>query len=92
MEPSQQALATAASVHVLAFTSDGGLLLAESEGEFTMKEWDDVYDTAQRICCESGKKAGLDMILDDPKRDGPDMQHFLRSTMEAKVAADLHWK
>lgn len=91
-DPSQRDLAAAESVHVLAFTSDDGLLLAESQGDFTMAEWDDVYAVAQRICCEPGTKAGLDMVMDDEERDGPDMRHFLRSTMEAKVAADLHWK
>lgn len=84
-------------MHVLAFTSDGSLLLAESQGDFTIGEWDDVYAAAQRICCESGRKAGLDMVMgddddDEDERDGPDMRQFLRSTMEAKVEADLHWK
>jgi exosome complex component RRP46 len=89
-EPSPREIEAAQSVHVLAFTSQDDLLLAESEGDFTVKEWDDVYDTAKTICCKSGatKAEGIEMVLDS----GPDMRKFLRSALETKVAADLHWK
>jgi len=93
-EPSLRDVEAAQSVHVLAFTSQDELLLAESEGDFTVKEWDDVYDTAKKICCQSGaaKREGIEMLLDEKEGGGPDMRQFLRSTLETKVAADLHWK
>ncbi|KAK3337447.1 hypothetical protein B0T19DRAFT_72917 [Cercophora scortea] len=91
VDPSPRDLDIAKSVHVLAFTSHDELLLAESEGDFTVKEWDDVYETAQRICCRPATTAETDMAIDD-EAAGPDMRHFLRSTMETKIAADLHWK
>ncbi|KAK0632111.1 hypothetical protein B0T14DRAFT_416643 [Immersiella caudata] len=92
--PSPREIEAAQSVHVLAFTSQDGLLLAESEGDFTVKEWDDVYDTAKKICCKSGatKGEGIEMVLDEQEDSGPDMRQFLRSALETKVAADLHWK
>ncbi|KAK4147928.1 uncharacterized protein C8A04DRAFT_24490 [Dichotomopilus funicola] len=93
VDPSTRAIETAQSAHVLAFTSHGGLLLAESEGDFTVKEWDSVYDTAREICCRSAPtKEGMEMVLDEEATRGPDMRQFLQSTMEAKVAKDLHWK
>lgn len=93
VDPSPRDIEMAQSVHVLAFTSHGELLLAESEGDFTVKEWDDVYETAQGICCRSvPQKEGMAMLLDDEGTHGPDMRHFLRSTVESKVAADLYWK
>jgi exosome complex component RRP46 len=93
-EPSPREIEAAQSVHVLAFTSQDDLLLAESEGDFTVKEWDDVYDTAKTICCKSGatKAEGIEMVLDEQEDSGPDMRKFLRSALETKVAADLHWK
>ena len=91
-DPSRRDLAAARSVHVFGFTSDDGLLLVESEGDFTVKEWDEACAAARKICCESGKKAGLDVILDDDEREGPDMRQFLRSAVEAKVSTDLHWR
>ncbi|EAQ93616.1 hypothetical protein CHGG_01851 [Chaetomium globosum CBS 148.51] len=93
VDPSQREVETASSVHVLAFTSHNGLLLAESEGDFTVGEWDDVYETAKGICCRSTSvKEGTAMVLDDEEPSATDMRQFLRSTMESKVAADLHWK
>ncbi|KAK0731238.1 hypothetical protein B0H67DRAFT_479284 [Lasiosphaeris hirsuta] len=92
-DASARDIETAQSVHVLAFTSQDELLLAESEGDFTVEEWDDVYETAKRICCQSGaSKAGIEMLVDDESLNGPDMRQFLRSTLETKVDADLHWK
>ncbi|KAK0657518.1 hypothetical protein B0T16DRAFT_452966 [Cercophora newfieldiana] len=93
-DPSPREVEAAQSVHVLAFTSQDELLLAESEGDFTVKEWDDVYDTAKRICCQSGATKGesIEMVLDEKGDNGPDMRQFLRSTLETKVVADLYWK
>ena len=92
VDPSPRELKLARSVHVLAFTSQDELLFAESEGNFTVKEWDDVYDTAKKICCQSGAgTAGVNMILDD-ETGGRDIRQFLRSTVETKAATDLHWK
>jgi exosome complex component RRP46 len=93
VDPTPRDIETARSVHVLAFTSHDELLLAESEGDFTVKEWDDVYETAKAICCRSAPaKEGVAMVLDDEDAGGPDMRQFLRSAAGAKVAADLHWK
>ncbi|KAL1843751.1 hypothetical protein VTJ49DRAFT_132 [Mycothermus thermophilus] len=94
IDPSPRDVETARSVHVLAFTSQDDLLLAESEGDFTVKEWDDVYETAKKICCRPAPD-GAAMQLDDDESSaavGPDLRQFLRSMMESKVAADLHWK
>lgn len=93
VDPSPREIETAQSVHVLGFTSHDGLLLAESEGDFTVSEWDEVYEIAREICCRSTPtKEGMAMVLDDEQTNGPDMRRFLRSAMESKVAADLHWK
>lgn len=91
-DPSPKDIGEATSLHALAFTSHDELLLSESEGDFTVKEWDDVYERAQQICCRtSSKKADIDMVLDDDA-SGPDMRHFLRSALESKVSSDLYWK
>lgn len=93
IDPSPREIQIAQSVHVFAFTSHDELLLAESEGDFTVMEWDDAYETAKKICCRPAPtKEGITMVLDEEDAGGPDMRQFVRSTMEAKVAADLHWK
>ncbi|KAL8377813.1 hypothetical protein RB595_008475 [Gaeumannomyces hyphopodioides] len=95
VDPSPREAEKARSLHVLAFTSSDRLLLAESEGSFTMQEWADVHAKAQEICCEPTRAPaamGDHPDNDDAARSGPDMRQFTRSTVEAKVSADLHWK
>lgn len=79
-------------MHVFAFTSHEELLLAESEGDFTMNEWDDVYATVRSICCKPAPDQEIDMILDEDRQHGPDLRRFIRTAAEAKVKADLYWK
>lgn len=92
MDPSPRQTEKSRSVHVLAFTSHDELLLSESEGDFTMDEWDAVYENARKICCGSAKGNDIDMIVDEESQAGPDLRHFVRSAAEAKVTSDLHWK
>ena len=81
----------AKSVHVLGFTSDDELLLAESSGSFSTEEWDKVLETGQRVCCQ-GRNAGLDTAMADDSTESASIRRFIRSVMETKTAADLHWK
>ena len=117
VDPSPRELSQARSLHVLAFTNttttkaaattsqegdeEGGLLLVESEGGFTLQEWDAVLEKGKRACCQDGlvgqqMQHGLDLVLDDAdagkSQDVTDMRQFIRGTVEARVAADLYWK
>lgn len=49
--PSPDIMSKAKSLHLLGFTSNGSLLLAESEGEFTLNEWDAAVFAAHSMCC-----------------------------------------
>lgn len=91
-DPSPRQVEQARSVHVLAFTSLEELLLAESEGDFTMDEWDHVYSTARSICCKAAPQQEVDMILGEDQQPGPDLRRFIRAATETKITADLHWK
>jgi exosome complex component RRP46 len=80
----------AASVHVMAFTSHRELLVSESEGNFTIDEWDLVYKHAERTCCGVQETADVDAMRDEGD-DGGILQ-FVKSAMQEKIAADLYWK
>jgi exosome complex component RRP46 len=43
---------SADSLHVLAFTSHGDLLVAESEGSFDVVDWEEIYEVGERACCD----------------------------------------
>lgn len=92
MDPSPRQAEKSRSLHVLAFTSHDELLLSESEGDFTMDEWDNVYQNARKACCGPAKDNDIDMIVDEDSYAGHDLRHFVRSAAEAKVTADIHWK
>ncbi len=88
-DPAPADIDRAESLHVLGFTSRDELLLAQSEGSFSLDDWERVYAMALDICC---RPDGQPMALDDETRDGPGMRQFVRSTVEAQVAADSSWR
>ncbi|PBP19585.1 hypothetical protein BUE80_DR009595 [Diplocarpon rosae] len=81
---------SASSGHVLAFTSHGELLVAESEGSFTLEDWKVVCEAGKAICYD-GSKANNDHTMGDGEQDGS-LTMFVRSTLEDKVRTDLQWK
>ncbi|POR31281.1 Exosome complex component rrp46 [Tolypocladium paradoxum] len=81
----------AQSMHVLGFTSDDELLLAESAGSFTAEEWDKILQTGQRICCQ-GHDSGLETAMSGDGLESQSIKAFIRSVMETKTSADLYWK
>ncbi|EQB45258.1 exosome complex subunit Rrp46 [Colletotrichum gloeosporioides Cg-14] len=86
VEPSPAEVDQATSLHALSFTSRDDLLLAESEGSFSMNEWDKVVSTGQRVC---GQHCQEDQGAATTSEDGQaltDMRHFIRTVMESRVA------
>jgi exosome complex component RRP46 len=79
----------AKSLHVVGFTSGEDLLLSESEGEFTPEEWAKILETGERICCQP---AGEDTAMEGGETEGTNIQDFIRSVMETKIAKDLQLK
>jgi exosome complex component RRP46 len=91
VNPTAREIENSQSLHVFAFTSQDDLILAESEGEFTIKEWDAVLSSAQQLCCTRSRSDDVDMVQDELPA-AADLRSFTRSTVEAKVASDLYWK
>jgi exosome complex component RRP46 len=88
--PSLLEYESAKSVHVLAFTSHGDLLLAESQGTFDLEDWEEVYETAKTMCLSGEEDANMQggVRLDE---DTSSMLTFVKSAMEEKVVQDLYW-
>ena len=91
MQPSVKQIRLASSIHVLAFSSHGDLLVVESEGEFTIDEWDEVLQKARLICHgeeqdESGSE-DVSMKVDDVSELGT----VLKDAVERKVAKEQRW-
>jgi exosome complex component RRP46 len=90
--PTVEEFQGADSVHVLAFTSHGQLLVEESEGSFTLEDWNEIYEVAKSLCCDGLETEGNVMQGDELKGNTGGMMMFIKSTIEEKVSADLHWK
>jgi len=90
--PTIREIQQATSVHVLAFTSNGELLVDESEGDFNIDDWDLIFEKAQRVCCGAGEAADIDVMSDESEEDNSGLTGFLRSTLEQKVTSDLKWR
>ncbi|GKT48381.1 exosome complex component RRP46 [Colletotrichum spaethianum] len=84
-DPSPLEADQATSLHVLSFTSQDDLLLAESEGAFTMTEWDKVVGTGQKVCGQH-REAELGSAINEDGQDSVDMRRFIRTVMEARAA------
>lgn len=89
--PSAQDLEAATSIHVLAFSSHGDLLVVESEGHFTIDTWEKVYAKARLICYgekeEDSGSEDLSMDEEDTK-----LEDVLRYAVRQKVTAEYRWK
>jgi exosome complex component RRP46 len=91
-QPSVSQAATAKSLHVLAFSSKGHLLLNESQGTFDFATWERVYQHASTIC--GGTLAGSadgDVNMEE-ERGERGLNKFMRETIEDKVYQDYAWK
>ncbi|KAI1082817.1 hypothetical protein F5B20DRAFT_485865 [Whalleya microplaca] len=92
VNPSAREIETSQSFHVFSFTSHDDLILAESEGSFNLKEWDDAFAMAYRQCCEPNTTSDGDTLMDDGSLPFSNLKNFTRTTLGEKIVSDLHWK
>ncbi|PQK11277.1 hypothetical protein BB8028_0002g15950 [Beauveria bassiana] len=93
VDPSAREADTARSLHVLGYTADNELLLAESQGAFSVDEWEAVLQTGQQACCRAARlELGEDTAMADGGLEAPSIRAFVRSVMETKIAEDFAWK
>ncbi|KAL8994830.1 MAG: hypothetical protein Q9169_005306 [Polycauliona sp. 2 TL-2023] len=94
LDASAEAVKQAISLHVLAFSSLGELLVAESEGTFDMNIWDQIYTMAEKHCrsSDSGKMAQTDDDVDMEPSKSDNLEDSLKKIVEEKAARDHRWK
>lgn len=91
-EPSAKQAAAATSLHVLAFTSKGHLLLNESQGSFDFDTWERVRQRADAIChgtTIASSEGDVAMVQDV---DGQPLEGVVRETVEDQIHRDYAWK
>ena len=90
--PSAQDLEAATSIHVLAFSSHGDLLVVESEGYFTMDTWEKVYAKARLICHGEKEEDSESEDLSMDTEEVTKLEDILKDAVRQKVAAEYRWK
>jgi exosome complex component RRP46 len=91
-DPSPVEAKTASSLHVLAFSSKGHLLLNESQGAFDFDTWESIRERAYSTC-RGAAVAGSDGDIamgeegEDGRADG-----FIREAVEDHLHRDYAWK
>ncbi|KAL9610981.1 MAG: hypothetical protein Q9167_004358 [Letrouitia subvulpina] len=88
---STSSIQEASSIHVLAFSSLGELLVNESEGNFAITLWEEVFDKASLIC-RGSEVDNMDGDVSMGQSEGSDLETSLKEIMESKVRIDQEWR
>jgi exosome complex component RRP46 len=76
------------SVHVFAFSGDRRMLLNESEGAFSVEEWEEACEAAEEVCCREEEEGGVSlgggesMDIDGGRKN---LDGWLREVVRGKV-------
>ena len=86
------------SVHIFAFSGDRRLLLNESDGKFSYREWAEACEKAEEVCCgekeegggvKLGEGEGMDL---DGQSKEENLVQWLRQVVRKKVEWEQRWK
>ena len=82
----------ASSIHLLAFSSRGDLLVVESEGDFTIDKWEEVHQRAKLIChgAEGDESESEDVSMNSD--DISKLENVLKDAVERQIAKEQRWK
>ena len=58
-------------------------MVAESEGTFSIDDWEELYDLGKGICCD--EDGDENAMQDEGIDNGGEMMRFVKSVMEEKV-------
>ncbi|KAL1850090.1 exosome non-catalytic core subunit rrp46 [Paecilomyces lecythidis] len=90
--PSTKLAQDATSLHALAFSSKGHLLLNESEGSFDFDTWEKVHERAHTICRGSRIRSEDGDVDMGDNAESSGLEGFVRETVEDKLYHDYSWK
>ena len=85
-------LENASSIHALAFSLQGGLLMVESEGSFDLKTWETVAEIAESKCRDS---TTIEAGQEDVEMKGDDkapLETLIRGKVEEKFSDAEQWR
>ena len=90
--PTTQDISTASSLHAYAFDAGEAMILAQSEGDFTLGIWEESSRLAQRACCRRQDLASDEHAMTDQTQESESIEEKLRTAVQLKVATNQGWK
>ena len=91
-DPTVQQVKLASSIHVLAFSSDGVLLVAESEGDFMMDTWEEAHQKAKLHCHGENEEESESEDVSMTSENVFKLESVLKDVVERKIAEERKWK
>lgn len=90
LDPSPEEIGAAASLHVLGFSSNGDMIIAESEGSFSIDIWEHVFEIAN-IACKGD--AASDNVPDASRfQNRTNLEGKLRATILEREQQEHRWR
>lgn len=89
-QPDSKEVARGRSLHVFTFSSEGEMLLVESEGAFTLAEFSTLIETARNTCL--GTQSDSQMAVDGEEYSTGGLLGDLRETVTKKTMSDNRWR
>lgn len=90
--PALDDLKTASSIHVLAFSSHGDLLVVQSEGDFSIETWEEIYEKASQICQKQEDQDDSSEDVEMNSDDNVTLKDVLRDVVQENVTKERKWK
>lgn len=89
VEPTEKQLVGCKSVHAMAYTAHGDMLLNESAGSFQLQQWEDVAETLKKVILSTMASSSEDETMSNGTTEATP---WLRQTLEDNVKAGMAWR
>ncbi|KAK5124694.1 hypothetical protein LTR85_001407 [Meristemomyces frigidus] len=89
VESTEKELVGCKSVHALAYTQHGEMLLSESAGDFDLNMWEEVADEAEKVCVAAVAPAGED---EEMANGAAEAAPWLRQELEERARDAVSWR
>lgn len=91
IDPSVKEVHLASSIHVVAYSSQGDLLLIESEGTFSTEVLEQVVEAASQVC--RGQSSEGSKNVDVHMEEGAmSLEDSMKMLVQTKIAKEQNWK
>ena len=89
---SLRALESASSVHALAFSLQGELLMVESEGSFDLETWETITEIAKSRCLDSTTEEASQEDVEMKGDNKAPLETLMRGKIEERFSNTDQWR